>query len=79
MTISTLYLFGLAFDIITFATLPLYILVLVTLIKFRKDETLKHSFFALMISIGIADIGTILEVSLLPSVTVKSQELAFVQ
>uniref|UniRef100_A0A914WIN3 Uncharacterized protein n=1 Tax=Plectus sambesii TaxID=2011161 RepID=A0A914WIN3_9BILA len=47
-------------DIIMFFTIPLYILVLITIIKNRNDEWLKHSFFTLMISTGIADICRIL-------------------
>lgn len=51
-------------DAFVFITVPIYILVLITLWKNRRDYTLKHAFFKLMISIGIADIGTILNMIL---------------
>jgi hypothetical protein len=47
-------------DILTFITLSVYILVLIVIAKNRKHEILKHSFFSLMISLGIADILKIL-------------------
>jgi MFS family permease len=53
------WLIGFLLDIAMFITFPIYILLLITLWKYRKEETLKHSFFKLMFSIGIADIGVI--------------------
>uniref|UniRef100_A0A914XG54 G-protein coupled receptors family 1 profile domain-containing protein n=1 Tax=Plectus sambesii TaxID=2011161 RepID=A0A914XG54_9BILA len=47
-----------------FITTPVYILLLITLWKNRNEETLKHAFFKLMMSIGIADVGTILNIFL---------------
>ena len=51
-------------DLVMFATLPIYILLIITLWKQRKDEILKSAFFKLMISVGIADIGTIISIFL---------------
>uniref|UniRef100_A0A914X0Z4 Serpentine receptor class gamma n=1 Tax=Plectus sambesii TaxID=2011161 RepID=A0A914X0Z4_9BILA len=51
-----------ALDMAMFITTPIYILVLITLWKNRNEETLKHAFFKLMISVGIADVGTILNI-----------------
>uniref|UniRef100_A0A914V1H3 G-protein coupled receptors family 1 profile domain-containing protein n=1 Tax=Plectus sambesii TaxID=2011161 RepID=A0A914V1H3_9BILA len=53
-------IFSLALDVFLFLTGPIYILVLLALWKNRKEEVLKHAFFKLMISIGIADVGTML-------------------
>uniref|UniRef100_A0A914WBH2 G-protein coupled receptors family 1 profile domain-containing protein n=1 Tax=Plectus sambesii TaxID=2011161 RepID=A0A914WBH2_9BILA len=49
-------------NIFMFITVPIYILMIITLVKNRREETLKHSFYSLVISIGIADIGAMLSV-----------------
>jgi hypothetical protein len=48
------------FDIIVMVTIPVYIMVIITIAKNRKDEVLRHAFFDLMISLGISDIGRII-------------------
>uniref|UniRef100_A0A914XFX2 G-protein coupled receptors family 1 profile domain-containing protein n=1 Tax=Plectus sambesii TaxID=2011161 RepID=A0A914XFX2_9BILA len=45
-------------------TLPVYVLFLLTLIKYRKDKELKHAFFRLLLSNGLADILQIIMVLL---------------
>uniref|UniRef100_A0A914WYI4 G-protein coupled receptors family 1 profile domain-containing protein n=1 Tax=Plectus sambesii TaxID=2011161 RepID=A0A914WYI4_9BILA len=45
-------------------TLPIYVLFLLTLIKYRKDKDLKHGFFRLLLSNGVADILEIIMVLL---------------
>jgi hypothetical protein len=47
-------------DLVMFATLPIYILLIIMIWTHRKEDTIKNSFFKLMISVGIADIGTII-------------------
>jgi hypothetical protein len=43
-----------------FISLPFYILFLLTLVVYRKQEPFNSHFFLLSISLGIADIGTII-------------------
>jgi hypothetical protein len=45
--------------IFVLATIPVYIMIIITIAKNRKDEVLKHAFFDLMISVGVADLGRI--------------------
>lgn len=49
----------LAFVLFTLVTFPIYILLFITMYKYRYDETLKSAFFKLMFSAGIADAGMI--------------------
>uniref|UniRef100_A0A914XV08 G-protein coupled receptors family 1 profile domain-containing protein n=1 Tax=Plectus sambesii TaxID=2011161 RepID=A0A914XV08_9BILA len=46
---------GIALDVAMYLTLPVYVVILTTLIKNRKDKTLGSAFFSLMTSVGIAD------------------------
>ena len=46
-------------DIFFLLTIPVYIMIIITIAKNRKDEVLRHAFFDLMISVGMADVGKI--------------------
>jgi hypothetical protein len=45
------------FDIFVLVTIPVYIMIIITIAKNRKDEVLRHAFFDLMISLGVSDLG----------------------
>uniref|UniRef100_A0A914XI33 G-protein coupled receptors family 1 profile domain-containing protein n=1 Tax=Plectus sambesii TaxID=2011161 RepID=A0A914XI33_9BILA len=57
---------GIALDVAMYLTLPVYVVILTTLIKNRKDKTLGSAFFSLMTSVGIADALKILNFALGP-------------
>ena len=44
-------------DMFVLVTIPVYIMVIITIAKNRKDEVLRHAFFDLMISLGMADLA----------------------
>uniref|UniRef100_A0A914XSI3 G-protein coupled receptors family 1 profile domain-containing protein n=1 Tax=Plectus sambesii TaxID=2011161 RepID=A0A914XSI3_9BILA len=58
------FVIGWVCNFILLFTLPIYVLFLLTLIKYRKDKELKHAFFRLLLSNGLADILQIIMVLL---------------
>jgi hypothetical protein len=60
MTILWVDTISLISDIASFCTVPIYITIIYILVKYRKDENLKSSFFTLIISVGAADIGRVI-------------------
>uniref|UniRef100_A0A914WUK1 Vomeronasal type-1 receptor n=1 Tax=Plectus sambesii TaxID=2011161 RepID=A0A914WUK1_9BILA len=58
------FVIGWVCNFILLFTLPIYVLFLLTLIKYRKDKDLRHGFFRLLLSNGLADILEIIMVLL---------------
>uniref|UniRef100_A0A914X9X0 Uncharacterized protein n=1 Tax=Plectus sambesii TaxID=2011161 RepID=A0A914X9X0_9BILA len=58
------FVIGWVSNFILLFTLPIYVLFLLTLIKYRKDKDLSHAFFRLLLGNGLADILQIIMVLL---------------